>query len=198
MSERSRPYQPSLLRLLHAANALVVLCAWLSAILVYNTYDRRFVQLPLPEIPGSIDIHGTFAVGLLLTLPPFALYSFHLGSKRLIQSDSWRQLKHLDRPSGRYALHRIANTLILLATTVAFVSGRMMKEDWLPQGNLQELWYTIHLWGWIFVGIALILHIALGVWVGGIALMRSMVSWRMRENDTPQTWWQQVQRIWKP
>lgn len=198
MSDRPRFYYPSLLRFLHGCNALAVILAWLAAIFVYNRYDARLLKLPLPDLPASIDIHGTFGVGLLLTLPLFALYSFHLGSQRLVRSHSFRQLRHLDRPAGWYALHRIANTLMLLAVTLAFATGRMMKEAWLPEGNLQEIWYTLHLWSWVAVGVSLALHVSLGLRVGGTAMLRSIWSRTTRPHDTPRQWTQQVQKIWKP
>ncbi len=59
-----RPYQPSLLRLLHGATALLVPLAWLTGLLVYSTYDGRFGRLPFSLAGEWIDIHGT--VGFLL------------------------------------------------------------------------------------------------------------------------------------
>ncbi len=41
-----RPYQPSLLRLLHGGTALLVPLAWLTGLLVYSTDDGRFGRLP--------------------------------------------------------------------------------------------------------------------------------------------------------
>jgi len=59
-----RPYQPSLLRLLHGLTALLVPLAWLTGLLVYSAADGRFGRLPF-TLPGEwIDIHGT--VGVLL------------------------------------------------------------------------------------------------------------------------------------
>ena len=42
-----RPYQPSLLRLLHGATALLALAAWLSGLVVYSSFDGRWGRLPL-------------------------------------------------------------------------------------------------------------------------------------------------------
>ena len=59
-----RPYQPSLLRLLHGLTALLVPLAWLTGLLVYSADDGRFGRLPFP-LPGAwIDTHGTVGVAL--------------------------------------------------------------------------------------------------------------------------------------
>jgi len=190
-----RLYQPSLLRFLHGVNALVVVLALVSSFWVYNLYDGRLIQLPLPQTPDIIGIHGTFGVGLLVV---FALYSFHLGQNRLIGANTLHQLQQIDRPSGRYAFLRLVNTIMLLAATFALATGRMMKEEWLPAGNLNEIWYGLHLWAWVVMAIALGLHL-FAVWrAGGTVLLRSILSWQTRKNDTPRQWWQQVQSIWKP
>ncbi|MGC9502822.1 cytochrome b/b6 domain-containing protein [Baaleninema sp.] len=195
---RSQPYQPSLLRLLHGLTALVILLALLSAAWVYLTYDGRLIQLSIPRIPDIIGIHGTFGVGLLLLLPLFALYSFHLGQNRLISSNTLRQLPQLPRPAGRYALHRLINTVMLIAATFALITGRMMKEEWLPEGRLTETWYTLHLWAWVVMAMAVVVHLTAASWAGGVALLRSMLTAQTRENDRPRQWWQQIQSIWKP
>ena len=59
-----RPYQPSLLRLLHGATALLVPLAWISGLAVYLTHDGRFGRLPLSFHAEWIDIHGTVGVVL--------------------------------------------------------------------------------------------------------------------------------------
>lgn len=195
---RSTPYQPSLLRLLHGLTALVILLALLSSAWVYLSYDKRLIQLSVPKIPDIIGIHGTFGVGLLLLLPLFALYSFHLGQNRLIGSNTLPQLQRLPRAAGRYALHRLVNTVMLLAATFALITGRMMKEAWLPEGRLTETWYTLHLWAWVLMALALVFHLAAASWVGGVRLLQSMLTWQTRDRDTPRQWWQQIQSIWKP
>ncbi|MDC0833948.1 hypothetical protein CKA32_002929 [Geitlerinema sp. FC II] len=195
---RSQPYQPSLLRLLHGLTAVVILLALLSAAWVYLTYDRRLLQLSVPTIPDIIGIHGTFGVALLFCLPLFALYSFHLGQNRLVGANTLRQLRQLHRPAGRNALHRLVNTVMLLAATFALITGRMMKEAWLPAGELYETWYTLHLWAWVTMAIAAIVHLVTAFWVGGLSLLRSMWTWHTRDNDTPRQWWPQIQSIWKP
>ncbi len=195
---RSTPYQPSLLRLLHGLTALVILLALLSSAWVYLSYDQRLIQLSVPDIPDIIGIHGTFGVGLLLLFPLFAVYSFHLGQNRLIGSNTLTRLTELPRPAGRYALHRLVNTVMLFAATLALITGRMMQEAWLPEGELAHTWYTLHLWAWVLMALALVCHLVAGVWVGGVSLLRSMLTWQTRDRDTPRQWWQQIQSIWKP
>jgi uncharacterized iron-regulated membrane protein len=57
-----RPYQPSLLRLLHGATALLALAAWLSGLVVYSSFDGRWGRLPLNLAGDWIDIHGSLGV----------------------------------------------------------------------------------------------------------------------------------------
>jgi len=60
------PYQPSLLRLLHGAIALLVPLAWNTGLQVFFAHDGRFGRLPF-TLPGEwIDIHATVGVWALL------------------------------------------------------------------------------------------------------------------------------------
>ena len=63
-----RPYQPSLLRLLHGATALLVPLAWLTGLLVYSASDGRWGRLPLALL--------------------FALYALTAGRLRLRRNDA--------------------------------------------------------------------------------------------------------------
>lgn len=67
------PYQPSLLRLLHGANALLLPFTWLTGLAVYSVRDGRWGRLPVPQDLDWIDLHGTIGVilwplALLFTL----------------------------------------------------------------------------------------------------------------------------------
>lgn len=75
----SSPYQPALLRILHGAAAGLAILAVISGFWVYNTYDKRWGRMALPDLGDIQGIHGTIALTFLLILPVFALYSFHLG-----------------------------------------------------------------------------------------------------------------------
>jgi hypothetical protein len=189
---QSSPYQPILLRILHGSAAILAISALISGFWVYNTYDKRWGSLPLPAIGDIQGIHGTIALTFFVLLPFFALYSFRIGNHRLIQSESFRQLTQLNTRSGWIAWHRVANTLMLLAATFAVITGRMMKEEWLPAGDLQRQWYQAHLVAWFCLGISLALHLLLGVKVGGLPLLRSMMSWVVRRGDTLRVSWQSI------
>lgn len=184
----SSPYQPALLRVLHGAAALLTVLALVSGFWVYNTYDRRWGGLALPSLGDIQGIHGTIALTFLIILPVFALYSFHLGYRRLFQDQSFEQLRQVGKPIGWIALHHFANTLMLLAATFAVITGRMMKEEWLPAGEMNHPWYLAHLVGWTGVCISLALHLLLGVKVGGVPLLVSMFRWQVRDEDRPRTW----------
>jgi hypothetical protein len=186
------PYQPALLRILHGAIAVLTVLALASGFWVYNTYDKRWGSLPLPKLGDIQGIHGTIALTFLLILPFFALYSFHIGRLRLAQESSLRQLKHFGKPVWWVAIQRLANTLMLIATTMAVVTGRMMKEEWLPAGEINKPWYLAHLIGWIGVLTSLALHLLLGAKVGGVPLIVSMFHWGMSDADTPRLWLRKI------
>jgi hypothetical protein len=185
---QSSPYQPALLRILHSAAAILTVLALISGFWVYNTYDKRWGSFALPMLEDIQGIHGTIALIFLLFLPVFALYSFHLGYRRLVQEQSFSQLKQLDKSVWWISTHRFTNTLMLLTATFAVVTGRMMKEEWLPAGEINRQWYIAHLVAWICVFVSLSLHLLLGAKVGGVPLLVSMFNWKMRDEDTPRYW----------
>lgn len=184
----SSPYQPALLRILHGVTAILTVLALISGFWVYNTYDKRWGSLALPNLEDIQGIHGTIALTFLVLLPIFALYSFHLGYRRLVQEQSFSQLKQFGQPVWWVSLHRLANTFMLLAATFAVVTGRMMQEEWLPAGEIHHYWYLAHLVAWGVVLISLALHLLLGAKVGGVALLGSMLKWQTRSEDRPASW----------
>lgn len=185
---RSKPYQPLLFRLLHGGSALLALSALLTGFWVYNTYDGRWGKIWLPTIPDIQGIHGTFGLFFLLLIPAFAVYSFHPGQKRLIRSDSFARLAQVGRPIWWVSLQRICNTAMLLAATLSVISGRMMKEEWLPAGEIDRFWYYLHLSGWLVMLVCLALHLLMNAKVGGVPLLLSIVDLRVRPEDSPKHW----------
>ncbi len=167
----ARPYQPSLLRVLHGATALLVPLAWLSGLLVYSRHDGRWGRLPWTPGGDWIDIHGSLGVLLWPLALLFGLYALSLGRRRLTNP---------------------ANALALLALALAVGSGKLMDEDWLREGQLQHGVYGLHLLAWLVLGLAVLGHVG-GVLVrGGLPLARSMVSLRSRQGDRPQDWPRQI------
>jgi hypothetical protein len=192
----SKPYQPLLLRLLHGINASIALLAIITAFLVYNTYDGRLGKVPMAPIADIIGIHGTFGKMLLLgVMPAFALYSFHAGQKRLVQPDSFSKLTQLGKPIWWYSLHRIVNTLMLLSLTFSIASGSMVKEEWLPAGELTQVWYYLHLTGWAILVLSLAMHLLMSAKVGGLPLILSMFDAAYRREDSPAAWWQKIRSL---
>jgi len=148
---QTTPYQPVLLRLLHSAIALLVFAALITGFMVYDRFDKRFGTLNLPIVPNTQGIHGTIALTFLVLLPLFALYCFHIGSRRLVQSQSLVQLKEFNKPIWWVSLQRLTNTIMLLSATFAVITGRMMKEEWLPSKELNHVWYIGHLVSWVLM-----------------------------------------------
>jgi hypothetical protein len=167
------PYQPSLLRLLHSAMALLVPLAWFSGLLVYSLHDGRWGRLAWSPGGDWIDIHGM--VGVLLWPPAllFALYALSL---------------------GRWRLNRPANAAGLLGLALAVGSGKLMNEDWLRSGQLEHFVDSLHLTAWLVVAVVLIWHVAAVLVRGGTALAASMFHLQLRVNDTPRHWPAQVGR----
>ncbi|WP_041619150.1 cytochrome b/b6 domain-containing protein [Stanieria cyanosphaera] len=184
----SHPYQPLLLRILHGLTSLFAIAAIITAFWTYNTYDGRWGQVALPKFPEIEGIHGTFGLWTLLIFPFFVVYAFHRGQRRLIQSDSLKKITRFGQPIWWYTVHRSINTLSILALTFAVFSGKMMNEKWLPQGELNHIWYYAHLISWLILVIFIALHLLMSVKVGGIPLILSMINWQFRSQDSPTLW----------
>jgi len=185
---RTAPYQPVLLRLLHNAIALLVFGSLITGFMVYDRYDKRFGTLNLPIIPNTQGIHGTIALTFLLLLPIFAIYCFHIGSRRLIQSQSITQLQEFNKPVWWISLQRLTNTLMLVSATFAVITGRMMKEEWLPSKELNHAWYIGHLIAWVVMILGIALHLLMSAKVGGLPLLLSIYNWQIRSDDLPKAW----------
>ena len=169
----ARPYQPSLLRLLHGTTALLVLAAWLSGLLVYSALDGRWGRLPF-TLPGDwVDLHGTVGVVLLPVALLLAIYAFN---------------------PGRAQLRRPANAVALVALALAIGSGKLMHEDWLRNGELQHGIYALHLLAWLLLAGSVLLHLLGNLRRGGPALLASMLSPTLRPGDHPADWPAQLRR----
>lgn len=182
------PYQPFLLRFLHALQGISVILALITAFWTYDTYDGRWGKLPLPYYPDIEGIHGTFGLYSLLVFPFFILYSFHRGEKRLFQPQFITHLFGNKKPIFWMTIHRLVNTFSLIALALAVFSGKMMDEKWLPQGELDHLWYYVHLVSWVVLFIAILFHILMSIKVGGIPLVLSMIQVKYKSQDNPKLW----------
>jgi hypothetical protein len=189
---RSVPYQPLIFRILHGVTGILVIGAIISGFLVYNTFDKRFGYIPIPKINPIQDIHGTFGVFFLILLPFFAVYSFHAGKKRLLQPDSIQKLTQFGKPIWWVSLQRLVNTKMLFAAVLAVISGRMMKEEWLPTGEFNHIWYYVHLIAWLIMICFLAIHILMSAKVGGVPLLLSILSWKFRAEDNPLCWYSRL------
>lgn len=168
-----RPYQPSLLRLLHGASALLVPLAWLTGLLVYSTFDGRFGRLPFRLAGEWIDIHGTVGVLLWPIALLFGVYALTAGRPRLRQP---------------------ANALALLALVLAVGSGKLMQENWLREGQFDHLVYSVHLLAWLLLAAVVVTHVLSVLQRGGWPLARSMASVEVRPGDQPRHWPAQILR----
>jgi hypothetical protein len=79
----------------------------------------------------------------------------------------------------------------LLSVTFAVVTGRMMKEEWLPAGEIFHSWYIAHLVAWLCVFISVAFHLLLGIKVGGVPLLMSMFNRTKRSEDKLSSWLQE-------
>ncbi|NJN75691.1 MAG: cytochrome b/b6 domain-containing protein [Synechococcaceae cyanobacterium RL_1_2] len=190
---KTSPYQSVLLRLTHGFAALSAIAAWFTGFWVYDNYDRRWGTIGLPKLIEIQNIHGTIAVAFTMIFALFALYSLRLGYRRLIQPDALSSLQQLNQPRWWQTLHQATNTLMLAASVIAMITGRMMEEKWLPGGELDHRWYLAHLLAWVFLFLALASHVLMAVKIGGMPLILSMVNGKIRSGDNIQAWWQQLQ-----
>ena len=191
-----QPYQPLLLRILHGLTGLFAIAAIITAYWTYDVYDGRWGSIPLPKFMEIEGIHGTFGLWTLLIFPLFAIYAFHRGQRRLIQADYLNKLTRFGKPIWWYSLHRLVNTLSILAVTFAVFSGKMMNEKWLPQGELNHGWYYAHLISWLVLVICIAFHVLMSIKVGGLPLILSMVNLRFRSQDNPSLWRENFE-IWR-
>lgn len=196
MTQRS-PFLPLALRLFHGTIALATLGAIATALWTYDTYDGRWFRVHLPRWSEIEGIHGTFGLWALLLLPVFALYCFGQGRSRLIQGGTVAQVGDFGSPRGWFALHRLINTAALLALTFAVASGKMMDENWLPQGELNHGWYYAHLSSWLVLVLAIAAHGLMAAKVGGKALLKTMWTWRGGDRDRLRTWRQAAIQAWQ-
>jgi hypothetical protein len=60
----------------------------------------------------------------------------------------------------------------------------MMKEDWLPDGDLMQTWYLLHVTGWAVMIVCLFIHLLIHLKVGGVPLLLSMSSLKSHPEDT--------------
>lgn len=192
MNKPSSPYQPLLLRILHNLQGIFVILAIITAIWTYNTYDGRWGKIFLPDWKEIEGIHGTFGLFSLLIFPFFLIYASHRGGKKLLQNDSLKQLKVINKPIWWYTVHRLINTLSLVALTFAFFSGKMMDEKWLPKGQLNHFWYSLHLLSLLIIVFFIGLHILMNLKIGGLPLILSIINYQWKEKDNPLLWLENI------
>lgn len=170
----ARPYQPSLLRLLHIPTALLVTGLWLTGFVILGIYDGRWFRLPAAF--GSvdwIDVHGTLGVPLVLLATLFVPYALSVGRARL---------------------KKAANLVPLLALVLSVGSGLLMQENLVRDGATGGLAYGLHLTGWAVMGVAVLLHLAGVLGRGGWPLAVSMFRADLRPGDRPGDWPAQLRR----
>jgi hypothetical protein len=167
------PYQPSLLRLLHALTAVLVGLCWFTGLALHSQFDGRWVRIPL-RLPAVIDLHGSLGVVLILVALPFVAYAISLGRGRL---------------------RRAANAAPLLALLLSLGSGLLMDEDWPRRAEFRHLASQLHLTAWLLISAMVLWHLLALLRRGGPALATSIWLPALRPGDGPRQWPSQVQRF---
>ena len=167
------PYQPSLLRVLHGATAVLVAIGWITGLLLLGSFDGRWGRLPFTLDGEWIELHGRVGLLLALVLLPFVPYALTLGAGRL---------------------RRFANSLPLLALVMAVGSGLQMQSEWLVDHATTPLPYALHLTAWLLLAVSVPLHLIGAVRRGGWPLAASMLSLRLLPHDGPTHWLGQLHR----
>ena len=89
------PYQPSLLRVLHGATALLVATGWITGLLLLGSFDGRWGRFPFTLDGEWIEWHGRVGLLLALVLLLFVPYALTLGAGRLRRFANSLPLLHL-------------------------------------------------------------------------------------------------------
>jgi len=161
------PYQPSLLRVLHGATAVLVAIGWITGLLLLGSFDGRWGRLPFTLDGEWIELHGYVGLVLALVLLLFVPYALTLGAGRL---------------------RRFANSLPLMALVLAVGSGLQMESDFLVNQATTPLPYALHLLAWLLLAVSVPLHWIGAVRRGGWPLAASMLSVRVPPQDGPLQW----------
>ncbi|MGB3789849.1 MAG: cytochrome b/b6 domain-containing protein [Phormidesmis sp.] len=190
---KSRPYQPLIFRLLHTINGTLALGSIATGFWLYNTWDHRFGQLPLPKADSQwFDIHHNIGEMVTAAFALFFFYSLFAGRRRLIQPKSVKQLPHLNKPSGQYALHRLVNTGLLGMLILSLISARQFGGARILVEGEWNVWYNLHVFAWASIVVLLLSHILLSFKVGGWPLLQSMIDRHVRPKDSPKQWPQRL------
>jgi hypothetical protein len=161
------PYQPSLLRVLHGATAVLVAIGWITGLLLLGSFDGRWGRLPFALDGEWIELHGHVGVVLALVLLLFVPYALTLGAGRL---------------------RRFANSLPLMALVLAVASGLQMETEFLVNHATTPLPYALHLTAWLLLAVSVPLHLIGAVRRGGWPLAASMLTVRVLPHDGPLHW----------
>ncbi len=164
---RTIPYQPSLLRLLHALVAALIPLAWLTGLAVLLGHDGSWLPFSWSLPSDWVDIHGSVGAVLWPLALLFSLYAVSLGRARLRQP---------------------ANAAALLVLAVAVASGKLMDESWVRDRQIHHLVYNVHVVAWGLLAAVLIWHVAAVLRRGGVPLAASMAQLRWRRGDEPWSW----------
>jgi hypothetical protein len=76
----------------------------------------------------------------------------------------------------------------MLELALAVGSGKFMQEDWLRDGQVHHLAYSLHLGAWLLIAAVVLWYLATVLRRGGISLAASMLQLKVRSNDTPLQW----------
>ncbi|MEO1623052.1 MAG: cytochrome b/b6 domain-containing protein [Cyanobacteria bacterium J06632_3] len=183
------PYQPLIFRCLHIVQGILLLLTMATGYWIFNTWDRRWLVLPLPRATEFVielheEVGGIFAGAIAL----FILYSILSGRRRLLQPNSLSHFTKIGRPIWWYTLHRLVNTGLLIMGGLVVLSGDALDDDAMMAGQFSDLAYSLHIFAWAAITVLLISHLLLSVKVGGIPLLLSPFSRKIRIKDLPIYW----------
>lgn len=86
---------------------------------------------------------------------------------------------------------------MLIAATFSIVTGSMVKEKWLPAGELHHLWYNLHVLGWLILILCLATHLLMSAKIGGLPFILSMFDVQYQPEDSPATWLRQIRAVFQ-
>ena len=198
---RTKPYQTLIFRLLHAGQGILAILGMVTGYWLLNTWDPQFGGLPFPRateaaIEWHEEIGGVFSGAIAI----FIVYSLWAGRRRLIQPKSFKHLtpsgKNVGKPAWWYALHCLVNTSLLIFGSLAVISGDDLSHTTLKNGVFSDWGYALHVLSWLGLLLSTLLHIGLSLKVGGVPLVLSIVSVKIRAKDHPRQWPQRLRAGW--
>ena len=93
-----------------------------------------------------------------------------------------------DADSQWFKNHHNIGTVVTVCFGVFLLYSLIAGARVLVNGEWDDVWYSLHLFAWASMVVLVLVHIALGLKVGGVPLLMSAFETRVRPKDSPRQW----------